>query len=62
MHTLEFVQIVAAVMAANVLTGVYVVFLWRASKVHDFADLPFQVLAAGIVPPIVMAFGAYLYF
>ena len=49
-------------MAANVLTGDYIYFLWRASKVHDFAQLPFPTLAAGIIPPLVMAFGAYLYF
>lgn len=57
----NFVQIVAAVMAANVLTGVYVYFLWRAAKVHNLAELPFPVLLAGIVPPLIGAFGAYLY-
>lgn len=62
MLSLEFVQIVAAVMAANALTGVYIYFLWRASKVTDFAQLPFATLAAGIIPPLIMAFGAYLYF
>lgn len=62
MQEIELVQIVAAVVGGNVLTGVWVYFLWRASKVEDAADLPFSVISTGIIPPLVTAFGTYLWF
>jgi len=61
MEKVVFIQIIAAVLAANALSGAYIYFLWHASRTNDGAELRFPIILSGIVPPLVMALGAYFY-
>jgi len=61
MEKAAFIQIIAAVLAGNTLSGAYIYFLWHASKTNDGAEMKFSIILSGIVPPLVIALGAYFY-
>lgn len=57
---LGMIEVIAAVLSGNALTGAYLYFLWHAFRVREFSELKLPVIAAGVIPPLVMALGGYL--
>lgn len=64
MEKAEFLLHVAAVVAGNMLTGLFLYFLWYGQQMEkrgeDWRKMPFGVACAGFIPPlstaIVMAY------
>jgi len=60
----EFAQIIAAVVAGNGLVFMFGLYCWHVAqaekKGRDSFDQPFLVNICGLIPPVVMAYGAYL--
>lgn len=56
-----FYATVAAVFMGNAITGVFVYFLWAATKAEKAggsgSDLPWKVLICGAIPPIIAIIG-----
>lgn len=60
----DFISVVSAVLAANLLTGWAVYAVWHINKMDKAgahpSKAPWVVLLGFIVPALVAAFGAYL--
>jgi hypothetical protein len=59
MSEVVFFATIAAVLAGNALTAVWAYYFWRIGK-EAIEDIPAIIhLSCGVVPPAVMAAGAY---